>query len=82
MEPLRDLLNRIRWDRDFGAGTFELGIYDRVRDALVRTPLSAVRFEPGNSFACFLEDDDGQTLTVPLHRVREVYKDGILIWKR
>lgn len=82
MEPLRDLLNRIRWDRDFGTGAFELGIYDRVRDALVRTPLSAIRFEPGNSVACFLEDGDGRTHAVPLHRVREVYKDGVLIWKR
>jgi len=82
MEPLRDLLNRIRWHPDFRAGVYELGIYDRVRDALVRTPLAAIRFEPGNAFAFFLDDDEGQTLTVPMHRVREVYKDGSLIWKR
>ncbi|MEW5773140.1 MAG: DUF504 domain-containing protein [Thermodesulfobacteriota bacterium] len=82
MEPLRDLLNRIRWDRDFGAGTFELGIYDRVEDAVLRVPLAAVRFEPGDRFAFFLEGEDGQPRTVPLHRVREVYKDGVSIWKR
>jgi uncharacterized protein (UPF0248 family) len=82
MEPLRELLNRIRWDRSFGAGTFELGVYDRVEDQVLRVPLAHVRFEPGNSFSLFLEDSDGQTVTVPLHRVREVYKDGTLIWKR
>ena len=82
MEPLRVLLNRIRWDRDFGAGVFELGVYDRMRDALVRVPLAEVRFAPGDSFAFLLEDEDGHTRSVPLHRVREVYKDGVLIWGR
>jgi uncharacterized protein (UPF0248 family) len=82
MEPLRVLLNRIRWDRDFGTGTFELAIHDRMQAALIRIPLPQARFEPGNTFAFFLEDDEGQTLTIPLHRVREVYKDGMLIWRR
>lgn len=82
MEPLRDLLNRIRWRPDLAAGVYELGIYDRMQDRILRTPLARVRFEPGNSYACFLEDEDGQTRTVPLHRVREVYRDGVLLWKR
>lgn len=82
MEPVRDLLNRIRWDREFGAGVFELGIYDRIRDAVDRVPLAAVRFEEGNAFAFSLRDEAGELRTIPLHRVREVYKDGALIWKR
>lgn len=82
MVPLYELLSRIRWDPGFGAGSFELGIYDRVEDRLVRTSLDRVRFEPGNSYALFMDGDDGQTRTVPLHRVREVYRDGRLIWKR
>ena len=82
MEPLRDLLNRIRWDRDFGTGTFELMVLDRVRDALIPIPLSEARFESGNTFAFLLVDPAGQTRIVPLHRVREVYKDGVLIWSR
>ena len=82
MEPLHELLSRIRWDPGFGKGSFELGVYDRVQDEVQRVPLARVRFEPGNSFAFFLDDDDGQTRTVPLHRVREVYRDGMLVWKR
>jgi len=82
MESLRDLLNRIRWHPDFRSGTYELGVYDRVCDRIVRMPLAEVRFEPGNTFVFLLDDDNGQTRTVPLHRVREVYRDGALIWKR
>ncbi len=82
METLHDLLSRVRWDPGFGTGSFELGIYDRMEHGIVRMPLARVRFEPGNRFACFLDDDDGQSRTVPLHRVREVYRDGRLIWKR
>lgn len=82
MEPIRDLLNRIRWDREFGAGRFELGVYDRIRDAVIRAPFEDVRFEEGDAFAFSLRDEAGELRTIPLHRVREVYKDGTLIWKR
>lgn len=82
MEHVRDLLNRIRWDREFGAGRFELGVYDRIRDAVDRVPFAAVHFEEGNAFAFSLRDAEGELRTIPLHRVREVYKDGRLIWKR
>ena len=82
MEPLRSFLNRIRWHPELASGTYELGVYDRVQDAVVRVPLDTVRFEPGNAFAFFLENVEGQTLTVPLHRVRAVYRDGELVWSR
>jgi uncharacterized protein (UPF0248 family) len=37
---------------------------------------------PGNKFTFHVFDEDGVGHCIPLHRVREVYKDGELIWKR
>jgi uncharacterized protein (UPF0248 family) len=82
MLPIQDLLNRIRWDLKYEGSSFEIGYLDHVQKAIVRVPFSRVRFEPGNRFAFDFEDEEGEIRSIPLHRIREVYRDGILIWKR
>jgi len=82
MIPIQDLLNRIRWDAEFGKGDFILGYYDRVRHEVVRVPFSRVHFTPGEHFAFEAVEDDGTLHTVPFHRVREVWRNGELIWHR
>ena len=82
MLPIHKLLSRIRWDRDFGSGSFVLGYYDRVENRIVRVKFTELIFKPGESMTFQLMDADGIIHSVPLHRVREVYKDGELIWHR
>ncbi|HSR88406.1 MAG TPA: DUF504 domain-containing protein [Pontiella sp.] len=81
METIRELLNRIRWDDAFGEGTFDIGIYDRVADAVEFHSLEKLQLEKGNHFS-FTLCVDGEALTIPFHRIREVRKNGQLIWKR
>ncbi|MEN8261620.1 MAG: DUF504 domain-containing protein [Pseudomonadota bacterium] len=82
MTPIQDLLNRIRWDKDFGRGEFEIGYYDRVADAIEVVPFREIRF-PEDNRGCFeLTDQDNRRHSIPFHRVREVYKDRKLIWQR
>jgi uncharacterized protein (UPF0248 family) len=82
MIPIQDLLHRIQWDPDFGKAEFEIGYYDRMTRAVVRVPFRRVHFESGEHFAFEAVEDDGSVHTVPLHRVREVWRDGTLIWAR
>jgi uncharacterized protein (UPF0248 family) len=82
MIPIHELLNRIRWDSEFGRGEFEIGYYDRVRNDVIRVPLREIRFAPGEHFSFELIDFDGVAHDVPLHRIRQVFKDGRLIWSR
>lgn len=82
MMPIQDLLNRIRWDRDFGQARFELGYYDRVEKTLVRVPLERVSFSEGGHFFFDVIAVDGVVHSVPLHRVRAVWRGGVLIWRR
>ena len=82
MIPIHELLNRIRWDRQFGQGRFAVGYYDRVMNRVIVVPFQEIHFDPGDHFAFQFIDDEGETHNVPLHRIRDVYKDGERIWHR
>jgi uncharacterized protein (UPF0248 family) len=82
MIPIQDLLHRIQWDFEFGKAEFVVGYLDRVSGTLVRVPFSRIRFPTGEHFALEVVEDDGAVHDVPLHRVREIWRDGALIWHR
>lgn len=83
MIPLNDLLNRIRWDADFGKGRFDLGYYDRVEDRIIIVPFQQVILTEGDHFSFQLvSPEGGKFISIPFHRVRQIYKDGQLIWNR
>ncbi len=82
MIPIHELLSRIRWDRQFGEGDFVIGYYERVDDCVIRVPLRELFFRPDNHFAFDLIDREGMLHSIPLHRIREVYRNGQLIWQR
>lgn len=81
MKPIQDILNRIKWDRHF-RGRFDIGYYDRIEDKILIVPFKEVQFPEENHFIFEIEDEEGSVHTIPYHRVREVYKNGELIWKR
>ena len=83
MIPIHKLLDRIRWDKDFGQGRFEIGYYDRHEDAIERVELQSVLFPASGERHVFeLTDETGIVRRIPFHRIREVYRDGRLIWQR
>jgi len=79
---LQELLNRIRLDPEFGHGEFRIGYADHVRGGLVYVPLGELHQEPGCHFCFDTTDEEGIVHSVPYHRVREMWKDGALIWRR
>ncbi len=82
MMPIHQLLSRIQWDPEFGKGEFAIGYYDRVDDRIVTVPLRQVSIDPGDHFACRVTDSDGETHMLPFHRIRQVFRNGELIWHR
>ena len=82
MVPIHELLNRIRWDPEFGRGTFELGYFDRTEGRVMIVPLREVAFREDDPQSFQLADTEGRRHRVPFHRVREIYKDGQRIWHR
>jgi uncharacterized protein (UPF0248 family) len=82
MTPIHELLNRIRWDKEFGQGEFEIGYFDRRENTIQRIAFRRIVFAEGGGRVFRVFDESGERRRVPFHRVREVYRDGELIWKR
>jgi len=82
MIPIHELLSRIHWDPEFGRGEFRIGYYDNILDKLVYVPLADMQQHAGDHFAFEVTDEEGVVHSVPYHRVKEVWKDDRLIWKR
>lgn len=82
MIPIHKLLNRIRWDADFGDAEFLIGYHDRVQNSVLHASLKEVRFPEEAPGAFELEDGEGLAIRIPLHRVREVCRNGERIWHR
>jgi uncharacterized protein (UPF0248 family) len=82
MIPIQDLLHRILWDPEFGHGEFVIGYYDRVEHEIVCVPFREIAFPKDCPGVFEVLDREGQAHTIPLHRVKSVYKDGELIWHR
>ncbi len=81
MQPLDELLHRIRWDAEFGAGQFSLGYYDRVAHEEKIVPVVATMVDRQSRTFSFA-DEAGVDRRIPLHRVGSVYKNGVAIWRR
>lgn len=82
MMPIQHVLNRIRWDSTYGVGFFEIGYMDHSSRRIIRVALKNVRFEEDNRFSFQLVDNMGEVLMIPFHRIRQVYRDGGIIWER
>jgi uncharacterized protein (UPF0248 family) len=82
MIPIHELLARIRWDPEFGHARFVIAYLDHERRELVRVPFERIRLPEDHRFGFEALEDDGTAHSVPYHRVREVWRDGALIWAR
>ena len=82
MIPVQEILNRIRWDDEYAKGEFVIGYYDRVDDRIIKVPFREIQFDPNDHFAFWVLDLDDESHSVPFHRVKQIYKDGKLIWHR
>jgi uncharacterized protein (UPF0248 family) len=76
---IKKLLDRIRWDFSFSQAYFELEYEDRV-SGLVRIALDRIVSVDSQYFT--VEDQYFGKITIPLHRIRKVYRNGELIWRR
>jgi len=70
------------WDEEFRRSDFCIGYYDGIGDRLIHVPLRWISFKHNDHFSFDLIDHDGVLHSTPLQRIKEVYRDGELIWYR
>ncbi len=80
--PIHELLARIRHDAEFGNGQFEIGYWDRFDGTIHRVAFRDISFPENRRRTFELIDETGQSRRIPLHRVREIHRNGQRIWQR
>jgi len=76
MMPVRDFLNRIRWDSSLKKEEYAIFYYDRLCHCLKSFSFLSIKDISKN----FVELNDGRE--IPLHRIREIRRKNKLVWER
>lgn len=78
MMYIGDMLNKIRWDKKLKPEEYIIVYFDRIAEKRFEVPFTAMGRE-GNFFTVEI---DGRKTMIPLHRIRQVKRDGKVVWER
>lgn len=79
MRTILEIINKIKWDKSENPEEYIFAYEDRVEHKLKEIKFTDIIRMEGNFMV--LQHDD-EEVEVPLHRIREVRKKGIVVWKR
>lgn len=77
MIPIKELINKIKWDKRENPEDYALWFLDL--DKLVEMKYTDIKNIDGNFMVV---EKEGEEVEIPLHRIREVRKKGVVVWKR
>ena len=77
MIPIKELINKIKWDKRENPEDYALWFLDL--DKLVEMKYTDIKNIDGNFMVV---EKEGEEIEIPLHRIREVRKKGVVVWKR
>lgn len=75
MMPIKDLLNKIKWDEKEDPKDYEIVYMDRILQQEIKIKFKKISKIEEN----FMIIDEAM---IPLHRIVKVYKRGKLVWER
>ena len=78
MQPIQNLLNKIKWDKRENPEEYSIFYYDRILKELIEIPYEEIKRVEGTFMVLDNEDES----KVPLHRVKKVTRDGYVVWQR
>ena len=73
-----DLLNKLRWEKNLKQEEYIIVYFDRIAEKTFEVPFTAIA-RHGNFFVMHLGRKE---TTIPLHRIRQVKRNGKVIWDR
>lgn len=79
MMPVKDFLNKIKWDNDLNEEDFTVYYLDNVSKKLVGVRFVDIKKIEGSFIV--IEKDSEETY-IPMHRIREVKEKDKVVWKR
>lgn len=78
MQPVKELLNKIKWSKQENPCDYSIGYWDNVDKKIIFINFSEIKKIEGN----FLLLDREEETYIPMHRIKEVRKRDKVVWKR
>ena len=78
MQPIHELLNKIKWDKREDPDDYLIFYYDRILKKLIQIPYNKIKRIEGS----FMVLDNEEESNVPLHRIKRVEKNNVVVWER
>ena len=78
MQPIHELLNKIKWDKREDSGQYSIFYFDRILKKLVKIPYYKIKRIEGR----FMVLDNEEESNIPLHRIKKVAKGNVVVWER
>ncbi|MBI2208091.1 DUF504 domain-containing protein [Candidatus Woesearchaeota archaeon] len=79
MQPIKNLLNKIKWDKRENPNNYSIYYYDRISKKLIKINYMDIKKFEDNFIVL---ETNGKESYIPMHRIKEVRKNNILVWKR
>ncbi len=82
VHPLRNILNRLRWDKNENPDNYLITYRHRGAPADIKQIKASKIQVLGKSYFTIRETTDGDETVIPLHRILEVRRteDGAVFW--
>ncbi|MEM4230880.1 MAG: DUF504 domain-containing protein [Candidatus Pacearchaeota archaeon] len=77
MQPIKDLINKIKWDKREDPKDYSLVYIDLGKKK--EMAYTEIKRLEGNFM---IIEKDGKEVDIPLHRIREIRKKEKIVWKR
>ena len=78
MITIHDLLNKIKWDKRENPKQYLISYFDRIEKTLIKIPYTKIKRIEGS----FMVLDNEEESNIPLHRIKKVMKNGVIVWER
>ena len=78
MQTISDLLNKIKWDKRENPELYSIFYFDRILKKLIEIPYTKIKKVEGS----FMVLDNEEESNIPLHRIKKVTKNNVVVWER
>ncbi len=75
MITIKELLNKIYWDKNLNKEDYEIYYLDRLKKKLIEIKIKDIVKVEDNTLVL-------ENKTIPLHRIKKVTEKGKIIWQR
>ncbi len=79
MQPIQDLLNKIKWDKRENPKQYSIFYFDRISKNLIKINYNDIKRMEGSFI---IIEKNNEEVNVPMHRIRKVAKNNIVVWER